>query len=933
MPDRKVLYLVDGSGYIFRAYYAVRPLTTSTGVPTNAVTGFARMIGKLLRQEKPALLGVAFDSRTKNFRHNIYPEYKANRDAPPEDLVPQFELTWALVAAMDIPVLQLDGFEADDIIATLAAEATRSGYDVRLVSGDKDLMQLVDDHVTMLDPMKDKVYDRAGVIERFGVPPELVADVQALSGDSSDNIPGVPKVGDKTAAKLVAAYGDIEAVISALAVKSDAKAAERSVVEHAALARLSKKLTVLKRDVPVALDVKGLEYTLPRPEKLGPFLKSIEAFGLLRDLGLTGAEVAPLPRSALTLTRTLAEEETIVAETPAPQPARSTPQTTPPAPHVGIDRSVYQTITSLEALQSLLDAATLARVLSVDTETTSIDATRADIVGISLAVPGLPPAYVPVAHRYLGVPRQLNRQEVLARLKPVLEDETIGKVGQNLKYDWLVLSRAGIALRGITQDTMLAAWVLDPAQASYSLDNLAQELLGHDGIRFKDVTGASGAFEEVPIELATTYAAEDADLALRLSRLLGTKIVNAGLEKLYHELELPLLPVLAGMEERGILVDHAQLKTLSKEFDGRLMNIEARAHALIGEKVNLASPKQLADLFFNKLGYPVVKKTKTGNSTDQEVLESLAVDHELPRVILEHRLLSKLKSTYVDMLPRMVNPATGRVHTSFNQTGTATGRLSSTDPNLQNIPIRSEDGRRIRTAFVAEPGWGLISADYSQIELRIMAHLSQDKQFVEAFHRGEDIHARTAREVLTGGREPTPEDRRRAKAINFGILYGLSEFGLTRQLGISRAEAHSFITAYFARYPGIRESLDKTIAKAREDGFVSTIAGRRRFLPDLNSRNRTLRQAAERIAMNTPIQGSAADLIKMAMIRVARALKERRFTARLLLQVHDELVLEAPHAESDAVVELVRGEMAGVMQLSVPLVVDVGCGPTWAAAH
>ena len=572
-------------------------------------------------------------------------------------------------------------------------------------------------------------------------------------------------------------------------------------------------------------------------------------------------------------------------------------------------------------------------MLSVDTETTSLDATRADIVGIALAVPGMPPAYVPVAHRYLGAPRQLNRQEALDRLRPLLEDVKIRKVGQNLKYDWLVFAHAGVALTGITTDTMLAAWVLDPSQPSYSLDNLARELLGHDGLRFKDVTGESGAFEEVPLDKATAYAGEDADLALRLSKLLGDKLTAAGLDGLYRELELPLLPVLARMEERGVLVDSARLRELSREFDGRLALIEGQAHAIIGEQVNLASPKQLADLFFNKLGYTPVKKTKTGYSTDQEVLETLAIDHELPRVILEHRLLSKLKSTYVDMLPRMVNPATGRVHTSFNQTGTATGRLSSTDPNLQNIPIRSDDGRRIRTAFVAEPGWELISADYSQIELRVMAHLSGDEQFLAAFRRGEDIHARTAREVLTGGQEPSSEDRRRAKAINFGILYGLSEFGLTQRLGISRAEAHSFIATYFSRYPGIRTFLDRTIETARQVGHVSTIAGRRRFLPDLNSRNRNVREAAERVAMNTPIQGSAADLIKMAMIKVDRALKERRLRARLLLQVHDELVLEAPTAESDAVVELVRAEMAGVMPLSVPLVVDVGRGPSWAAAH
>jgi DNA polymerase-1 len=541
-----------------------------------------------------------------------------------------------------------------------------------------------------------------------------------------------------------------------------------------------------------------------------------------------------------------------------------------------------------------------------------------------------------VAHRYLGAPTQIPRDQVLATLAPMLADESVAKVGQNLKYDLIVFARAGIELCGIAHDSMLASYVIDPARASYSLDNLAREYLGHDTIKYKDLTGTGKKqipFEQVWVDQATEYAGEDADIALRLCDGLVEHVEAAGGGPLYRELEIPLVPVLARMEMNGVRVDTEHLARLGAELQQRLLRIEAEAYDLIGERINLASPKQLGTLFFEKLNYPVVKRTKTGYSTDQEVLETLARDHELPRVILDHRMLTKLKSTYVDALPKMVHPETGRVHTSFNQTGAATGRLSSSEPNLQNIPIRTEDGRRIREAFVAENGWQVIAADYSQIELRVMAHLSKDAAFLEAFERGEDIHRRTAREVLTGGEEPTPDQRRQAKAINFGILYGLSEWGLSRQLGISRNEAGMFIATYFARYPKIRAFLDQTIEEGRDLGYVTTLSGRRRFLPDLRSRNSNLRNAAERIAMNTPIQGSAADLIKMAMLRVDAALSERRLQARLLLQVHDELLLEAPNDEVDEVTELVRSEMSEVMDLAVPLVVDTGSGRSWAAAH
>jgi DNA polymerase-1 len=916
MSAAPTLYLIDGSGYIFRAFYGVRPMATSQGVPTNAVVGFARMLGRLLRDEKPALLGIAFDGPEKTFRHAIYSDYKANRDEPPEDLVPQFELIRKLVEAMDIPVLTSPGFEADDVIATLAHLANERGHTVIVVSGDKDLMQLVSPDLSIFDPMRDKRIDRQAVIERFGVPPERVADAQALAGDSSDNIPGVPKVGPKSAAKLLSTFGNLEAVLAGVVTLPKPKAFERSVIEYAERARLSKKLTVLRSDVPVELDIESLKYSAPRPEKIEPFLQSIEAYTLLRDFGLSSDD----------------------GDTPPAAPAAQQPAETsePQLQAESIDRSAYRTITRIEDLDAEIAAARQAGQLSFDLETTSLDANCAKIVGVALAVPGRPAVYVPIIHRYLGAPKQLELAEVLERLRPLLEERDFAILGQNLKYDMIVLARAGIALRGIAHDSMVAAYVLDPSRLSFSLDALAHDHLGHQTIRYKEVTGTGKdqlSFDQVELGRATEYAAEDADVALRLCRVLGDRAESAGLGQLYREIELPLVPVLAEMEQTGVLIDVARLHALSQEFSKRLVAIERRAHDIVGSPVNLASPKQLAHLFFEQLKYPVIKRTKTGYSTDQEVLEVLARDHELPRVILEHRLLAKLKSTYVDALPKMVNKQTGRVHTSFNQTGTATGRLSSSDPNLQNIPIRSEDGRRIREAFIASDDGVLVSADYSQIELRIMAHLSGDQAFVDAFRRGEDIHERTAREVLTGGRDPTSDERRQAKAINFGILYGLSEYGLSRQIGITRSEAGTFLATYFARYPRIRDYLDRTIEDARTRGYVSTIAGRRRFLPDLGSRNRTLRQAAERIAMNTPVQGSAADLIKMAMLKIAGALAQRRLEARLLLQVHDELVLEAPQAERDQVVELVRHEMTEVMDLSVPLVVDVGCAGDWAGAH
>ncbi len=941
---KETLYLVDGSGYIYRAFYAIRSLSNRQGVPTNAVFGFARMLIKLLREKRPHLLGIAFDTDTENFRHEIYSEYKATRDEKPEDLAPQFPLIHELVEAMEIPLLAHKRYEADDIIATLAHQGVSAGYDVVVVSADKDLMQLVGDHVCMYDPMKDATYDRAGVIEKFGVPPELVADVLALAGDTSDNVPGVPKVGMKSAAKLVDTFGDVEKVIAGLEAQQKLKAVELSVIENMHLARLSKQLTVLAKDAPFTLDTAKLRYNKPRAELLAPFLRKIDALQLLRELGISETPAAAAPGTTTdpevpdAPAEDAGDDQADPFGTPTEAEVQETRAVASPLRMVDdppvIDRSVYRMVATLEDLEGFLATVRKNGQLAIDTETTSQDPMRAVLVGFAMTTAGTPAIYVPVSHRYLGAPQQLSTVDVLDRLRPVLEDQSIRKIAHNAKYDIIVLARHGVDIREAVDDTMVTAYVLDPSRLSYSMDTLAREVLGHDTIRYDDVTGTGKTrlnFEEVPLDRATEYAAEDADVTQRLAATLKPRLDLAGMNALYEEIEMPLTYVLADMERTGIRVDNETLAALGNELGERIRAIEIRAHNVIGEPVNLGSPKQLAELFFVKLGYPAGKKTRTGYSTDSEVLETLAKDYELPRIVLEHRLVTKLKSTYVDALPRIVHPETGRVHTTFNQTGAATGRLSSTDPNLQNIPIRTEDGRRIRAAFVPEPGWTMISADYSQIELRIMAHLSEDPDFIDAFERGEDIHARTAREILKGFDER--EARRRAKAINFGILYGISDFGLSRNLSIPRTEAGAYIRAYFARYPRIRHFLDATINEARERGHVSTIFGRRRFLPDLGSKNRTVKQGAERIAMNTPMQGSAADIIKVAMLRIHKRLRDEKLAGRLLLQVHDELVLEAPPDEASRVGELVKHEMQNVVKLRVPLDVEVGSGPNWARAH
>lgn len=921
---RPTLHLIDGSGYIFRAYYAIRPLTTRAGVPTHAVVGFAKMLNKLLREMHPKALGIAFDTKDKTFRHHMYAEYKGNRQLPPEDLIPQFALIHELVEALNIPLLKISGYEADDLLATLAKKAVSQGYKVVVVTGDKDLMQLVDEHITLYDPMKDKHIDAQAVEAYFGVQPNFVTDILGLAGDTSDNIPGVPKVGPKSAAKMVQQFGHLDAIIEGLQQQDKRKAFEQAIVAHVEQAKLSKRLATLAYDAPIELEPEKLSYSAPDAPALLQFLHKIEAPNLIREFGLHTDNATQDAQAPL-------------AQIQATAPEAATPiQSQQHTQACVIDRTRYQTVTTHAQLQQICTRIQDKKSVTFDLETTSLTASEAEIVGVALALDETQVYYIPLRHHYLGMPKQIPASQALETLRPIFEDASIAKSGQNLKYDFVVLHRIGIHVKNIAHDSMLAAYVLDSDRLSYSLDTLAHDILEHENISYQTLTGTKKnkiPFYEVEVQAATAYAGEDADVSYRLCQIFTQQLQTQNLTQLYQDLEMPLLPILATMEAHGILVDLPYLKTLGDEFVVRLQQIEAEAFAHIGRPINLASPKQLGQLFFEELGYPVVKKTKTGYSTDQSVLEILAKDHALPKIILEHRLLAKLKSTYVDALSRLADPKTHRVHTHFNQTGTATGRLSSSEPNLQNIPIRGEDGRRIRSAFIAQQGWEIITADYSQIELRVLAHLSNDPQFIEAFHRNEDIHHRTAVQILTHGQAPDAEARRRAKAINFGIIYGLSEFGLSKQLGISRQDARAYITAYFQQYPQIRAFMDATIAAGRKQGFVTTLLGRRRFINNLNSQNTNLRQAAERIAMNTPVQGTAADLIKLAMLAVSRRLTQEQLQARLLLQVHDELLIEAPCQERDRVRKILEEEMTQVYTLRVPLTVAVYHGDNWAKAH
>lgn len=890
MGKTKTLYLIDGSSYIFRAFFAIRQyLSNAQGLPTNALFGFVNMLFKVVREKQPDYLAVVFDSKEKTFRHEMYSEYKANREEPPEDLKQQFPYFEPLVNAFNIPCLRKDGFEADDIIGTLAKQGEEKGFQVVIVSGDKDMMQLISKNVHMLDTMKDKVFQEKDVVEKFGVPPEQVIDAMGLMGDSSDNIPGVSGIGPKTAAELIQKFGSIENLYDKIDQVEKKKLREK-LEKDKEKAFLSRELVTINTHVKLENQVEDLDRKDQNEEKVREMFTELGFTSLLKDV--------------------------------KSEPVKS--------------KKGYHAILTEETFQKLLDNLKAAGEFALDLETTSLHPMEASIVGLSFSFKENEAYYLPVGHRYLGAPKQLAKEQVLSKLKPLLENPKIKKVGQNIKYDLIVLHHEGIRLAGISFDTMLASYILNPSKRNHNMDDLAMEYLQHKTTSYKEVTG-SGAkqigFDQVEVEQATDYAAEDADITWLLTQKLRALLVDENLE-LFHKMELPLLEVLAEMEINGVYLDREHLRKLSQQMEGDLKKLVKEIYSLAGEEFNINSPKQLSVILFDKLKLPALKKTKSGFSTDVSVLEELASDHAIPEKILNYRQLGKLKSTYVDTLPEEINKKTGRVHTSFNQTVAATGRLSSSDPNLQNIPIRTEQGREIRKAFIAEGQNRLLSADYSQIELRILAHLSNDKALIKAFMGGEDIHARTAAEIFGQSiDEVNHETRRMAKAVNFGIVYGLSAFGLSRQLKISPKEAKSFIDEYFNLYKNVKIFMDETIENARKLGYTKTLMNRKRYLPDINSKNRQVRDATERIAINSPVQGSAADMIKVAMIQLSGHLKKNKMKSKMILQVHDELLFECPAGERKKIEALVKKDMEGVYPLKVPILVEMGWGKNWNEAH
>ncbi|MCW8860089.1 MAG: DNA polymerase I [Deltaproteobacteria bacterium] len=892
MNQNQRVYLVDGSSYIYRAYFAIRHLSNSRGEATNAVYGFTNMLMTLLRDERPDLVAIIFDTKAPTFRKELYPEYKANRATMPEDLVPQIPLIKEVVRAFNLPVLELPGYEADDIIATLARRYADKGLDVTVVTGDKDLMQVVGERVQLLDTMKGKISKREEVIDRFGVPPEQVLEVLGLAGDSSDNIPGVPGIGEKTASQLIQEFGTIANLLENIDLVKGKKRQE-NLRNFADQARLSRRLAdlVYDLDIPVTLD--DLALVEPDRDALDELFKRLEFTKLRQEFSRQ-----PLKKS---------------------------------------DQAEYQVVLSEVDLDAMIGQLKNSGQFAVDTETTSLVAVQAELVGLSFAIKAEHGWYVPVGHRYLGAPEQLTQSYVLDKLRPLLENPTYKKVGQNIKYDALVLRNAGIELAGVAVDTMVLSYVTHPEAKSHGLDSLAVEHLNRSTIPYAEMTGSGKkqiCFSEVEVEKATRYAAEDADITWQLAEKLLPELLAGDQAELFHQVEMPLVDVLTRMEWSGIRIDADFLGGLSGQMSKQLQILELQIHELAGGPFNINSPKQLGEILFEKLGLPKGKKTKTGWSTNVDVLAALATDHEIAAMILNYRSISKLKNTYTDALPKMINPMTGRVHTSFNQAVTATGRLSSSDPNLQNIPIRTTEGRRIREAFIPQAGWTLLSADYSQVELRVMAHMANVPALKESFAAGEDIHKRTASEVFNVFPEMvTDEMRRQAKTINFGVLYGMGAFSLGKDLGISRAEAQQFIDQYFERYPAVLNYLEERKAEAREHQYVTTILGRRCAIPEINSNNGAVRSYAERNAINYPIQGSAADIIKVAMVNIDRRLREEKLQTRMLLQVHDELVFEVPDRELEQVTELVRHEMENALALDLPLKVDIGTGKNWAEAH
>ncbi|MGR5341300.1 DNA polymerase I [Vibrio astriarenae] len=927
IPDNPLI-LIDGSSYLYRAFHAY-PGTMSNGdIPTNAVYGVVNMLRSMMRQFSSDRIAVVFDAKGKTFRDDMYPEYKANRPPMPDDLRCQIEPLHNVIRAMGLPLISIPGVEADDVIGTLAYQASQAGMPVLISTGDKDMAQLVDENVTLINTMTNVVMDRDGVVEKFGIPPELIIDYLALMGDKVDNIPGVPGVGDKTATALLQGIGGLSKLydhlddIAPLGFRGS-KTMAKKLVDNKENALLSYELATIKLDVELEETPESLVKQTPNKDELIKLFGQLVFKSWLNELLEGGTGVVEADGAS-------------AGATASPSAAQSDMDTSA----VTIDRSQYETVLDEETFAKWLDKLKASDVFAFDTETDSLDYMVANLVGLSFATEEGVAAYVPVAHDYLDAPEQLERDWVLAQLKPILEDDSQAKVGQNLKYDASVMARYGIKMKGIKHDTMLASYVFNSVGGKHDMDSLALRFLQHSCISFEQIAGKGKkqlTFNQIELDQASPYAAEDADVTLRLHNRLSQSLEQDDkLNRIYQEIEMPLVPVLSRIERTGVFIDDMLLGAQSQEIAARLDELEQKAYEVAEQEFNMNSPKQLQVILFEKMGLPVIKKTPSGTpSTNEEVLQELALDYPLPKLILEYRGLAKLKSTYTDKLPKMINPETGRVHTSYHQAVTATGRLSSTDPNLQNIPIRNEEGRRIRQAFVAPHGCKILAVDYSQIELRIMAHLSGDEALLSAFREGKDIHAATAAEILgVDIADVSSEQRRRAKAVNFGLIYGMSAFGLAKQLGIPRGEAQSYMDKYFERYPGVMQYMEDTRSAASEQGYVETIFGRRLHLPEIKSRNGMRRKAAERAAINAPMQGTAADIIKKAMLLVDEWIEQNgNGRVKLLMQVHDELVLEVEESALSEIESKVQELMESAAQLEVPLVADAGHGDNWDQAH
>ena len=924
------LVLVDGSSYLYRAFHAFPPLTNSAGEPTGAMYGVLNMLKSLISQVQPSHIAVVFDAKGKTFRDEMFEQYKSHRPPMPDDLRKQIQPLHDIIRALGIPLLVIEGVEADDVIGTLAVAASKANQKVLISTGDKDMAQLVDDNIMLINTMNNTLLDREAVIEKYGIPPELIIDYLALMGDSADNIPGVAGVGEKTALGLLQGIGSMAEIyanldkVAELPIRGAKKLGDKLLAEKE-MADLSYRLATIKTDV--ALDITPEQLTLgaSNNDQLTEYFGRYEFKRWLNEVmngadSITNNNEQPTKINHYQVTPVLAQDNSDEA-----------------LPAIQIDRSRYETLLTEADLNRWVEKLKQAKLFALDTETDNLDYMAANLVGISFALENGEAAYLPLQLDYLGAPKTLEKTTALALLKPILENPAIQKVGQNFKYDLTIFARNGIDVQGVAFDTMLESYVLN-STGRHNMDDLAKRYLGHQTISFEEIAGKGKnqlTFNQIPLEKAAEYAAEDADVTMKLQQVLWEKLSKEPtLEKLFKEMELPLLGVLSRMERRGVLIDSDALFLQSNEIANRLSELEEQAYVLAGQPFNLASTKQLQEILFDKLGLPVIQKTPKGApSTNEEVLEELAFSHELPKVLVEHRGLSKLKSTYTDKLPQMVNPQTGRVHTSYHQAVTATGRLSSSDPNLQNIPIRNEEGRRIRQAFIAREGFTVVAADYSQIELRIMAHLSQDQGLINAFTQGKDIHRSTAAEIFgVALDEVTSEQRRNAKAINFGLIYGMSAFGLSRQLGIGRADAQNYMDLYFKRYPGVQTFMHDIREKAKAQGYVETLFGRRLYLPDINSSNGMRRKAAERVAINAPMQGTAADIIKRAMIQLDQKLQNDPDIA-MIMQVHDELVFEVRSEKVAFYSELIKTQMESAADLVVPLIVDVGQGTNWDEAH